>query len=54
MKARFRVLYTSAGYRIYDYKFFDIIKVKGKWFLTKIMDEADTLCASLNGLEEVV
>ena len=54
MKARFRVMCTTAGYRIYDYKLFDIIKVKGKWYLTKIMDEADTLCESLNGLEEGV
>ena len=52
MKARFRVMCTTAGYRIYDRKLFDIIKVQGKWFLTKIKDEADTLCESLNGLEE--
>jgi hypothetical protein len=45
---RYRVLMTSAGYRIYDYHIFDIIKQKGKFFLTKNKDIADVLCFKLN------
>lgn len=48
---RFRVIQTSVGCRIYDYKIYDILKVKGDWYLSDY-DNASVLCASLNGLEE--
>ena len=50
---RFRVITTTAGYRIYDFKIFDVVKVKGQWFLSDY-EKASVLCTALNQLQEGV